>query len=146
MNLTFINAFLAPLGYHTQTMIEYSLVKLMSSVNQNQDMMYVKKSITIGNVTVWHVFYCMFVLCSMYSTYRKIVCMYIVNSYVHMVKYSVFTHGLLNRWTDIFILPWPALGWAFNPNNAKYTNTLNICKTFRKCLFKRAKGKSTVTF
>ena len=44
--------FLAPLGFRTRTMIEYSLVKLMSSVNQNQDMMYVKKSITIGNVTV----------------------------------------------------------------------------------------------
>ena len=44
--------FCAPLEYHTQTMIEHSLVKLMSSVNQNQDMMYVKKSITIGNVTV----------------------------------------------------------------------------------------------
>ena len=70
--------FLVPLGYHTQTMIEYSLVKLMSSVNQNQDMMYVKKSITIGNVS-----YCLTcsLLYSMYSTYRKIVCMYIVIRY-----------------------------------------------------------------
>jgi hypothetical protein len=31
---------------------------------------------------------------------------------------TLTNHGLLNRWTDIFILPRPALGWAFNPNNA----------------------------
>ena len=85
--------FLAPLGYHTQTMIEYSLVKLMSSVNQNQDMMYVKKSITIGNVTVWHVFYCMFVLCIQH-TVKSYVCIY-----VHMPIDSVFTYYLvLIRW------------------------------------------------
>ena len=30
---------------------------------------------------------------------------------------GTFNHGLLNRWTDIFILPRTPWGLTFNPNN-----------------------------
>ena len=53
-------------------------------------------------------------------------------------------HGLLNRWTDIFFLPRPAWGEAFNPNNA--THSLILYKTLRKYLFRYAKGKSLANF
>ena len=35
-------------------------------------------------------------------------------------------NGLLNRWTDIFIMPWPAWGEAFNPNNATQTHSIFV--------------------
>ena len=38
----------------------------------------------------------------------------------------VSKHGLLNRWTNIFILPWPASGNAFNPNNATKTHSIFV--------------------
>ena len=37
-------------------------------------------------------------------------------------------------------------GRILNSNNAKYTNSLNLCKTLRKYLFRHAKGKSMVNF
>ena len=61
-------------------------------------------------------------------------------------KKELLKHGLLNRWTYIFILPWPALGWAFNPTNKCYTNSLNLCKSLRKYLFRHSRGKSMVFF
>ena len=42
------------------------------------------------------------------------------------VQPTRFRHGLLNRWTDIFILPGPYLGLAFNSNNAKQTHLIFI--------------------
>ena len=38
----------------------------------------------------------------------------------------MINHGLFNRWTDIFILPWPAWGGAFNPNNATQTHSIFV--------------------
>ena len=35
-------------------------------------------------------------------------------------------HGLLNRWTDIFILPRTPWGEAFNPNNATQTHSIFV--------------------
>ena len=35
-------------------------------------------------------------------------------------------HRILNRWTDIFILPWPAWAEAFNPNNATQTHSIFV--------------------
>ena len=35
-------------------------------------------------------------------------------------------HGLLNRWTDIFILLRPAWGLAFNPNNVAQTHSIFV--------------------
>ena len=37
-------------------------------------------------------------------------------------------------------------GRAFNSNNTYYTNSLNLCKTLRKYLFRHAKGKCMVNF
>ena len=34
----------------------------------------------------------------------------------------ISTHGLLNRWTDIFILPRPTWGLTFNLNNGMETH------------------------
>ena len=50
--------------------------------------------------------------------------------FVHKYFGTKFTHGLLNRWTDIFILPRPYWGHAFNPNNA--TQTRSIFVKFKK--------------
>ena len=36
------------------------------------------------------------------------------------------SHGLLNRWTDIFFLPRPAWGEAFNPKNATQTHSIFV--------------------
>ena len=50
-------------------------------------------------------------------------------SFLKFYKYwllSGFVHGLLNRWTDIFILPRPAWGWDFNPNNATQTHSIFV--------------------
>ena len=63
--------------------------------------------------------------------------------YMHcqMVVYFPIIHRLLNcRWTDIFILAWPAWGKAFNPFNAKQTHSIFVK------LFRHAKGKSMVNF
>ena len=53
-------------------------------------------------------------------------------------------HGLLNGWTDIFILLLPAWGPSFYLNNG--TETLSIFLKLRKYLFRHAKGMSTVNF
>jgi len=53
---------------------------------------------------------------------------------------SLCSHRLLNRWTDIFILPWPAWVGAFNPNNATQTHSIFVK------LFRHTKGKSMVNF
>ena len=39
---------------------------------------------------------------------------------------SVLGHGLLNRWTDIFILARTAWGEVFNPNNATQTHSIFV--------------------
>ena len=36
------------------------------------------------------------------------------------------SHGLLNRWTDIFILPRPAWGLTFNLNNGTETHSIFV--------------------
>ena len=36
------------------------------------------------------------------------------------------SHGLLNRWTDIFFLPRTSWGLAFNPNNAAQTHSIFV--------------------
>ena len=41
-------------------------------------------------------------------------------------KVSSVTHGLLSRWTDIFILPRPACGVTFNLNNGTETHSIFV--------------------
>ena len=60
----------------------------------------------------------------------------------YLVLGSRVVHGLLNRWTDIFFLPQPAWGEAFNPNNA--TQTHSIFAKLKIYLFRHAKGKIIV--
>ena len=59
-----------------------------------------------------------------------------------LTESALIIHRLLNRWTDIFILPSPAWVGAFNLDNATQT----LCKTLRKYHFRHAKGKSMVNF
>ena len=41
----------------------------------------------------------------------------------YLVLGSRVVYGLLKRWTDIFFLPQPAWGEAFNPYNATQTHS-----------------------
>ena len=40
--------------------------------------------------------------------------------------FIMVSHGLLNRWTDIFFLPRTSWGPAFNPNNAAQTHSIFV--------------------
>ena len=70
------------------------------------------------------------------SLRNKLNCLSLVFSI--LLRETDFSHGLLNRWTDIFILPRPEWGEDFNPNNFTQTRSIfiKLCENTFLCILK----------